>query len=137
MSPEIKLKSGGGPFCLLSKAVLPFSVLFIFLFGSVLASVQRIHPGRGTISTQDLAKMTAPAASGSGAADSVCARFATDSRLEAGQALPASSCCFSFGADGAVERCLLWPSSRSSLLRLDAAAPQRQTQAQPTALMPS
>ena len=41
------------------------------------------HPGHGAISAQDLAKLAAPAAAGSDAADQVCARFASGSATTA------------------------------------------------------
>jgi FtsP/CotA-like multicopper oxidase with cupredoxin domain len=57
------------------------SVLLLLL--SVSAYAQRAHPGRGATSAQDLAKLTAPAAAGSDAADSVCPRFAAGSAVAA------------------------------------------------------
>ena len=61
-----------GSFCLSA----PFA-------GRITAGAQAAHPGRGAISAQDLAKLAAPAASGSDAADQVCARFASGSATTA------------------------------------------------------
>ena len=44
---------------------------------------QHAHPGRGAMSAQDLAKLAAPAATGSDAADLVCARFPAGSVVTA------------------------------------------------------
>jgi FtsP/CotA-like multicopper oxidase with cupredoxin domain len=52
---------------------------FLLSFSLFTAEAQRSHPGRGAISAQDLAKLTAPAVSGSDAADQVCPRFASGS----------------------------------------------------------
>jgi FtsP/CotA-like multicopper oxidase with cupredoxin domain len=43
----------------------------------------RQYPGRGAVSVQDLARLTAPAATGSDTADQVCARYATGSVVAA------------------------------------------------------
>ncbi len=56
---------------------------FLLCFSVSTAEAQGTHPGRGAISAQDLAKLVAPAASGSDAADQVCARFATGSATTA------------------------------------------------------
>jgi len=50
----------------------------------------RIHPGRGAMSAQDMAKMVAQATSGSNTADQVCARFATGSTVTAPPELKSS-----------------------------------------------
>jgi FtsP/CotA-like multicopper oxidase with cupredoxin domain len=69
---------------LFSKAVLPaFAFAFILSSCILTAGAQSVHPGRGAVSAQDLAKMAAPAVSGSNNADSVCARFATGSVVSA------------------------------------------------------
>jgi hypothetical protein len=62
------------------------SSIFCVVFISSLvfsASAQRIHPGRGAISPQDLARINAQPAAGSDSADSVCARFAIGSVVTA------------------------------------------------------
>jgi FtsP/CotA-like multicopper oxidase with cupredoxin domain len=55
----------------------------VFLFSLGAAGAQRIHPGRGATSAQDLAKLAAGAAVGSDAADQVCARAAAGSATTA------------------------------------------------------
>jgi FtsP/CotA-like multicopper oxidase with cupredoxin domain len=45
------------------------------------AQSQRKYPGRGAVSTQDLAKLLAPKSTGSTSADQVCARYATGSTI--------------------------------------------------------
>jgi FtsP/CotA-like multicopper oxidase with cupredoxin domain len=55
----------------------------VFLFSIAAAGAQQTHPGRGAISAQDLAKLAAPAAVGSDAADQVCARFTSGSATTA------------------------------------------------------
>src|SRR3984885_14431331 len=56
---------------------------FLLVWSVITAGAQAVHPGRGSISAQDLAKLAAPAASGSDAADQVCARFASGSATTA------------------------------------------------------
>jgi FtsP/CotA-like multicopper oxidase with cupredoxin domain len=56
---------------------------FVLFLSVCLAGAQQIHPGRGAISPQDLAKLTSPAAVGSDAADQVCARAASGSATTA------------------------------------------------------
>ena len=63
-----------------------FPPLFLVLFLSFAMfpsqaqrAYQRTYPGRGRVSSQDFAKLTAPAATGSDAADQVCARYAPGS----------------------------------------------------------
>jgi FtsP/CotA-like multicopper oxidase with cupredoxin domain len=63
------------------KVVCCWSLVFFFFVCA--ARAQRTHPGRGAISPQDLAKLTAPALSGSYAADQVCARAAAGSATTA------------------------------------------------------
>ena len=60
-----------------------FLLSFLFVCMVMTAAAQAVHPGRGAISAQDLAKLAAPAASGSDAADQVCARFASGSATTA------------------------------------------------------
>ena len=55
---------------------LVFPLLFLF---AVPSHAQQRFPGRGAVSAQDFAKLTSPAASGSTAADQVCARYTTGS----------------------------------------------------------
>ena len=50
---------------------------------SLTASAEQAHAGRGAMSAQDIAKLAAPAATGSDAADQVCARFTTGSVVSA------------------------------------------------------
>jgi FtsP/CotA-like multicopper oxidase with cupredoxin domain len=59
------------------------SLAFLFLLSVFAADAQRARPGRGATSVQDLAKLAAPSASGSDAADQVCARFASGSATSA------------------------------------------------------
>ena len=59
-----------------------FLILFLIAAASI-SHAQRTHQGRGAISAQDLAKMAAPAATGSDAADQVCARYSTGSVVSA------------------------------------------------------
>src|SRR3984885_7678030 len=56
---------------------------FLLSWSVITAGAQVNHPGRGAISAQDLAKLSAPAASGSDAADQVCARFTSGSATTA------------------------------------------------------
>jgi FtsP/CotA-like multicopper oxidase with cupredoxin domain len=56
---------------------------FLLSFSLSVAQAQPVHPGRGAISAQDLAKLVAPAVSGSDAADQVCPRFAAGSATSA------------------------------------------------------
>jgi FtsP/CotA-like multicopper oxidase with cupredoxin domain len=61
---------------------------FLLSFSLSTAEAQRVHPGRGAISAQDLAKLVAPAVSGPtatglDAADQVCSRFASGSATSA------------------------------------------------------
>jgi hypothetical protein len=60
-----------------------FFLSFLLFWPVITAGAQTVHPGRGAISAQDLAKLAAPAASGSDAADQVCARFASGSATTA------------------------------------------------------
>jgi FtsP/CotA-like multicopper oxidase with cupredoxin domain len=64
---------------------LPFRIaLFLFIiFPSLLSAIAQHAHGRGAMSAQDMAKMAAPAAARSDAADQVCARFATGSATTA------------------------------------------------------
>jgi len=56
---------------------------FLLSFSLSTAQAQRVHPGRGAISAQDLAKLVAPAVSGLDGADQVCPRFASGSATSA------------------------------------------------------
>jgi hypothetical protein len=56
---------------------------FLLSFSLSVAQAQPVHPGRGAISAQDLARLVAPAVSGSDAADQVCPRFAAGSATSA------------------------------------------------------
>src|ERR1700722_4991143 len=60
-----------------------FFLSFLLFWSMITAGAQAVHSGRGAISAQDLAKLAAPAASGSDAADQVCARFASGSATTA------------------------------------------------------
>ncbi len=62
---------------------LVFWLSFLLSFSLFTAEAQRAHPGRGAVSAQDLAKLVAPAVSGSDAADQVCPRFAAGSATTA------------------------------------------------------
>ena len=59
-------------------------ILLLFLVATPFAlNAQHAFPGRGAFSSQDLAKLTAPGATGSDAADQVCARYASRSIVSA------------------------------------------------------
>ncbi len=61
------------------------SILLLFFslwFSTSPTEGQRVYPGRGAISAQDIAKLSASAA-GSDTADQVCARFAAGSAITA------------------------------------------------------
>ena len=59
-------------------------ILLLFLLATPFTmNAQRAYPGRGAVSAQDLAKLTAPAATGADAADQVCARYASGSIVSA------------------------------------------------------
>jgi FtsP/CotA-like multicopper oxidase with cupredoxin domain len=67
-----------------SKKSLPkYLSLSLLLLCSVAAVAQHTHPGRGAISAQDLSRLLAPAATGSTAADQICARFTPGSATTA------------------------------------------------------
>jgi FtsP/CotA-like multicopper oxidase with cupredoxin domain len=74
-----------GSICQLRRARVLFLTVLISLLLTAAASgqSQRQYPGRGAVSGQDLAKLTAPAAIGTTAADQVCARFTTGSTVSA------------------------------------------------------
>src|SRR6202034_3753448 len=62
------------------------ALLFLLIVAAGLtASAQRLRPGRGATSAQDIARIAAQAdaESGSDASDQVCARFATGSVVSA------------------------------------------------------
>jgi FtsP/CotA-like multicopper oxidase with cupredoxin domain len=62
--------------------VFPMAVLALSLFTAAIPSqAQRKYPGRGAVSAQDLSKLTSPAATGTTAADQICARYATGSKV--------------------------------------------------------
>ena len=65
---------------LLRRRILPLAFLILSLFTATSAShAQRAYPGRGAVSAQDLAKMAAMSATGSDAADQICARYSAGS----------------------------------------------------------
>src|SRR5580692_7097700 len=69
---------------LFSKTGLSVISIVLCLSTCILAAgAQHAHPGRGAVSAQDLARMTAQATPGSDSADSVCARFAAGSSVSA------------------------------------------------------
>src|SRR5580658_4231016 len=71
---------------LLSKAassIVSFTVSLCALTAGAQHAHQDMHWGRGATSAQDLAKMAAPAATGSDAADAVCARYTAGSVVAA------------------------------------------------------
>jgi FtsP/CotA-like multicopper oxidase with cupredoxin domain len=78
-----------GPFA--NQFPLLLLLAFPLCFSVSIAAAQQIHPGRGAISSQDLAKLLAPAAVGSDAADQVCARFTTGSATTAPPELESQS----------------------------------------------
>jgi FtsP/CotA-like multicopper oxidase with cupredoxin domain len=58
--------------------------LLVFLFtGTWTVNSQQVHSGRGAISSQDVSKLATAAATGSDAADQVCARYATGTIVSA------------------------------------------------------
>src|SRR5580698_1631932 len=77
------IPAGGNsrPFSTTASLMLSFSFLLAACF--LPANAQRPPAGRGAISAQDLAKIASQAATGSNAADSVCARFAAGSSVSA------------------------------------------------------
>jgi hypothetical protein len=83
MRTKAQLHFAGGRERLFSRAR---SLIYLPLFILVCvftATAQQAHPESGAISAQDLGKITAPAVSGSDAADQACARFATCSIVSA------------------------------------------------------
>jgi FtsP/CotA-like multicopper oxidase with cupredoxin domain len=67
------------------------AIAVVFSMSAVRAqTTTTIHPGRGAMSAQDMAKMVAQATSGSDTADQVCARFATGSTVTAPPELKSS-----------------------------------------------
>ena len=61
---------------------LSLTVLVLLLIGDAIPSqAQNRYPGRGAVSAQDKAKLTSPAATGTTAADQVCARYTTGSTV--------------------------------------------------------
>ena len=77
MRAQVDLKSG--------RVRLPFRIaLFLFIISpSLLSAIAQHAHGHGAMSAQDMAKMAAPAAAGSDAADQICARFAAGSATTA------------------------------------------------------
>jgi len=74
----------GGVASLLPRDTFSPILLILFLFLNPFSlHGQRAYPGRGAVSVQDLAKLTAPAAASSDAADQVCARSSTGSVVSA------------------------------------------------------
>ena len=72
-----------------SRRIIPPVFLILSLFAATLTSyAQRAYPGRGAVSAQDLAKMSAAktaatAATGSNTADQICARYSVGSVVSA------------------------------------------------------
>jgi FtsP/CotA-like multicopper oxidase with cupredoxin domain len=84
MSRESRIKIAGSRSFALSKAVsMALSLVFILALCGIAARAQHAYPGRGAVSAQDLARIKTQAASGSDAADSVCARYAAGSAVTA------------------------------------------------------
>lgn len=66
------------------RRVLPLIFLIsLLLAATVPTQAQRKYPGRGAVSAQDSAKLSASATTGSDAADQVCARYTTGSVVSA------------------------------------------------------
>jgi FtsP/CotA-like multicopper oxidase with cupredoxin domain len=61
--------------------ILSIALVLSLLTASARGQTQRKYPGRGAVSAQDLSKLTIPAAVGTTAADSVCARYTTGSTV--------------------------------------------------------
>ena len=61
--------------------VFPAILALLLPAASGQAQTQRKYPGRGAISAQDLTRLISPAATGTTAADQVCARFTTGSTI--------------------------------------------------------
>ena len=60
---------------------LPIALVLLLLAATASGQTQRKYPGRGAVSAQDLSRLTSPAAVGTTAADSVCARYTTGSTI--------------------------------------------------------
>jgi FtsP/CotA-like multicopper oxidase with cupredoxin domain len=82
MNGKTQVSFASGRSCLLP-SVLSSIFIFLFLFFGFAAHAQQPRAARGAISAQDLAKASAPAASGSDTADQVCSRSATGSIVSA------------------------------------------------------
>jgi FtsP/CotA-like multicopper oxidase with cupredoxin domain len=61
--------------------VFPSVLVLLLLTTAAPAQTQRRYPGRGAVSAPDLSRLTSPAAAGTTAADSVCARYAAGSTI--------------------------------------------------------
>jgi hypothetical protein len=61
------------------RLIVRIALVFVLFTAVAAAQMQRKYPGRGAVSAQDLSKLTSPAATGSTAADQVCARYTTGS----------------------------------------------------------
>ena len=64
----------------LIRAIFPLA-LGLLLIATAQGQTQRKYPGRGAVSAQDFVKLTSPAATGTTAADQVCARYTTGSTI--------------------------------------------------------
>ena len=61
--------------------VFPVVLVLLLLAAAAPAQIQRKYPGRGAVSTQDLSRLISPSATGTTAADQVCARYTTGSTI--------------------------------------------------------
>jgi FtsP/CotA-like multicopper oxidase with cupredoxin domain len=61
--------------------VFPIALVLLLLTATATAQTQRKYPGRGAVSAQDFSKLTSCAATGTTAADQVCARYTTGSTV--------------------------------------------------------
>jgi FtsP/CotA-like multicopper oxidase with cupredoxin domain len=62
-------------------SVLPIALVLSLFASPASGQMQRKYPGRGAVSAQDLSRLTSPAATGTTAADQVCARYTTGSTI--------------------------------------------------------
>ena len=61
--------------------LLPIALVLLLITATATAQTQRKYPGRGAVSAQDLSRLTSPAATGTTAADQICARYTTGSTI--------------------------------------------------------
>jgi FtsP/CotA-like multicopper oxidase with cupredoxin domain len=61
--------------------LLPTALVLLLITATATAQTQRKYPGRGAVSAQDLSRLTSPAATGTTAADQICARYTTGSTI--------------------------------------------------------